>query len=383
MVTAIVRTPYQQVTFAGNVLTNVLSVSATFGFDQRVPEARVTVPVRPGTGGHLDSLVIAAGASIGTSRTIFSGRSIEFDYRLWPRSVTIVGRGELYKALTYVNEQDPNGDGDVGLFLEDFVGASSATDQDIVAAVLTQAGVSFSGGNIGGTGQLLGTQAPDVFLWRVGQSALDYIDAIDKISAVADPPGFYRTFETVGGVIHRSLIGGRPRGTADATYTEGTDISSGGSSRSVLDLYNFVRVTGYDYGDGSGASTFTLEGSNDFQPITEPHVLRFGSQMIERETMAEAGDGMSCEEVAIALSADVNREVVRIQGLDTPKDDHIGPGATVLVQAAGGLPDRLGIGEKMWVQSITIVPFPSYHQTYTCLGGGPPDGDPSLPAVPQ
>jgi hypothetical protein len=63
--------------------------------------------------------------------------------------------------------------------LDDLTGGP-ATDQDIVAAVLTKAGVSFSGGNIGGTGQLLGTVADDAFMWRVGQSALDYIDAVDK-----------------------------------------------------------------------------------------------------------------------------------------------------------------------------------------------------------
>jgi hypothetical protein len=185
-------------------------------------------------------------------------------------------------------------------------------------------------------------------------------------------------------VIHRSLVGGRPRGSADATYTEGENISAASSSRSILDLFNYVSVSGADFGDGLGPVQFVLPGSNDFQSVDEPHIYSFSSALIERETIAEAGDGMSCEEVALALSADVNREVVRISGLETPLDDAVGPGATLLVQGPGGSPDRLGMGELMWLQNITITPFPAYKQTYTCLGGGlDGGGDPDLPAVPQ
>jgi hypothetical protein len=384
MVTAVVRTPVASVTWAGNLLTQITSISVTNGLDQRVAECRVAMPVKPGSGGHLDSLVITAGASGGTSRTIFDGFSVQGEYQLWPRQFVLIGRGQLYKALTYVNFEGATQDGGPGGLLLDDLTGGPATDQDIVQAVLDKAGVSYSSGNIGGTGTLLGTQADEAFMWRIGQSALDYIDSIDKISAVADPGAFYRTYETVGGVIHRSLVGGRPRSTANATYTEGENISAGSSTRSVLDLYNYVAVSGYDYGDGSGPVQFVLPGSNDFQDSSHPHTYSFASQMIERETIAESGDGMSCEEVATALSADVNREAVRIQGLETPLDDAVGPGATLLVQGPGGAAVRLGVGEKLWLQSITITPFPAYKQSYTCLGGGlDGGGDPDLPAVPQ
>lgn len=387
---AIVRNPYLKVTYAGNVLAQVLNAQVSAGLDQRVMEAKVTVPTRPVIGGYLDALLIEAGANIGTSRPIFDGFALQFEYRLWPRSVDIIGRGQLYKALTYVNHEGSTQDGGPGgLMLDDLTGGP-ATDQDIVQAVLTKAGVSYTGSNIGGTSTVFGTQADETFLWRVGQSALDYIDGIDKISAVVSPaPGFFRTFETLGGVVWRSMVGGRPRDTADATYTEGNsssggNISSGASTRSILELYNYVTVTGYDYGDGTGPISFTLPGSNDFQDVDDPHVFSFSSAMIERETDAETGSGMSCETVANALMADVNREVVRIQGLETPLDDQVGPGATLLVQALGGVPDRLGIGEKMWLQNITITPVPAYKQTYTCLGGGlDGTGDPDLPPVPQ
>lgn len=384
MATAIVRTPVCTVTYAGNVLTQITGVSVTAGLDQRVMECRVTMPVKPGSGGHLDTLVISAGASSGTARTIFSGVTVQGEYQLWPRQFVLIGRGSLYSALTYVNWEGATQDGGPGGLLLDDLTGGPATDQDIVKAVLDKVGVSYTAGNIGGTGTLLGTQADEAFMWRVGQSALDYIDSIDRISAVADPGAFYRTYETVGGVIHRSLVGGRPRSTADATYTEGTNISSGSSTRSVLDLYNYVAVSGYDYGDGTGPVQFVLAGSNDFQDINHPHTYSFASQMIERELAAEPGDGISCEDVATALAADVNREVVRLQGLETPLDDAVGPGATLLVQGPGGAPVRLGIGEKMWLQSITITPMPAYKQSYTCLGGGLSGaGDPDLPAVPQ
>jgi hypothetical protein len=105
MPTAIVRTPVATVTWAGNLLTQVTGITVSNGLDQRVAECRVTMPVRPGSGGHMDSLVITAGASSGTSRTIFNGVSVEADYQLWPRQYVLVGRGQLYRAVTYVNHE--------------------------------------------------------------------------------------------------------------------------------------------------------------------------------------------------------------------------------------------------------------------------------------
>jgi hypothetical protein len=71
---------------------------------------------------------------------------------------------------------------------------------------------------------------------------------------------------------------------------------------------------------------------------------------------------------------DVNRETVSVR-LTTGRDDLIWPGYTVQVQAGGGIPDRLGIGEKLWVDEVTcsVTEQGVFQQEVTGTGGGLPD----------
>jgi hypothetical protein len=370
-----VRHPYLAVTFAGQPVTNVFRAPQTFSVKQRVATAEVTVDAMPATGTYRDLCQIVCGASEGAARETFEGELVRRQFQFYPRRLTLSFKGRLYRAQKYRLPRDENG-ADEGLWLEDLLGASTGTDEEIVRAVLTRAGVAFDPADILGTGRVLGALGDDAYVWRWDQPALDYIAKLDEVSAVytdaTSPAGFYQTFEVPGRVV-RALIGRRPRDTEDATYTEGVNIKRGATAeRGIEGLYDAVRVTGYSFGPDDTVE-FYLPGSNDFSVEGQPEVYPFASPLIETEEHAEV--------VAQALMLEVNNEAVTAS-LSTPEQDDVGPGGTILVQAPGGAVDRLGTGEKLAVEDLRLDPWPVYMQHYAAKGGGLPDGDPYLPEVP-
>ncbi len=275
------RKTYLAATLNGAPLSNILSARCSFGFDLQVSEAVIYVPYDPVQGlPDVDVYDVPVTLSMGAGTNNaqrFAGLFRRHDFTLYPRAVGLVCYGPLIRAQQHENNQE--GVGSVGgLDLNDLVagGGAGATDQQIVQAVLARVlRLSFSAGNIGGTGVVMGSQtgtasSPSAFLWRngtnpslkmdvggKGETALEYIQRIDAISAVATPPptltpaGFYRTYETLNGTIVRALIGSRPRVAADFFFTEGQDIESGTASREYP-LANRVYVQGYDYGNSLG-----------------------------------------------------------------------------------------------------------------------------------
>lgn len=359
-----------------------------------------------------DNIVVTMGA--GTNNVVrFNGLFRRFDYSLSPRMVGLVCFGHLIRAQQYENNDEGAGSPG-GLDINDLqsggVGTTS-TDQNIVIAVLSRVpNLAYTSGNIAGTGVIFGGQVttlgPSPFLWRNGQNpsikldvggkgetALEYIQRIDAVSAVytnsTSPAGFYRLYEQVGGTIRRSLLGSRPRGVVDFTFTEGVDIEAGTSSREYP-AANRVYVQGYDYASRSGhgmgpvsnLQSTTIQSNNPFMPSTEKHTYTFSSPLLERGLDADAGTGMSCETVANALMLDVNRELVRCT-FTTPLDYLIGPGTTILVQSPGGIPDRLGIGEPLWVvhNDISVGEDGHFSQQPQGLGGGLPDNYTPAPLI--
>jgi hypothetical protein len=227
----------------------------------------------------------------------------------------------------------------------------------------------------------------------VGQHALEYIQQWDAVSAVytsdTDPIGFFRTFETVNG-IYRALIGGRPRGSLDVPeFSEGIDILTGARASREYPLANAAYVTGADFGLAGAnpvrnvnGTAFVGQSSNPFQPSSRSVTYQFQSRFIEWALESDPGIvGMSCEKVGNALLADLNRETVTVN-FRTWRDDLILPGYTILVQGPGGAPDRLGVGEKLWVDEVTtgIDADGSFYQEISATGGGSPDS--ATPAPP-
>jgi hypothetical protein len=314
------------VTVGGNTAAWVMGLRWSAGFDLQVGEASVTCALDPG-GSYYDEVVITVN---GIQR--WRGFVVEKNYALYPKQTTLTCRDPLYKAAEYA----PSDELTDGLYLEDIIGASSGTDQDIVTAVLGLAGVSSVGG-IGGTSTILGTVAPEEFLWRRGETALSYIGRIDAISLG------YRTYFN-GSFVVRTPVS-IDAGSPSHTFTEGVDIRSGSASRTVLQTYNSVRVGGYDVGDYEDPRVWYIESSNAYQ--SEPKVFVFESKMIERKRDSDPGDGMSTESVANYWINEVNREFVKVT-MTTPSDAQLLPGQTHTIQAS----DRLGTGQNLWAQRV-------------------------------
>lgn len=349
----IVRDTVLDASVGGNAINDILTARVSLGYDLAVSEAVVTCATFPG-GGYFDSLDISMN---GQSR--FSGVVVSVDYSLYPRAVQLMGRGRMFFLQKYRLQGDlvdPN----QGLSLLELVGSATATDQQIVSAVLDRAGVGTNGGGIGGTGSVLGLVAPEEFAWKMNESALDYIHKIDKISLG------YRTFETAGGQIFRAQVNSRPGGGESLTFTEGIDIREGSASRSVQDLFTAVRVGGYSVGDYLEPRVIYMEGSNPYGG--SPQIFEFESEMIEYR---DGADRISCESVAAYWLGELNREIVKLS-LTTPRDDLIGPGQVHLVQGPGGSADRLGTGEPLWVQRVDIEINQSgeFRQNIQYIGGG-------------
>src|SRR5579859_1397919 len=360
-----------------------------------------------------DDITLTMGAGNNVLR--FKGLFRKFNYALFPRAVTLVCYGYLIRAHEYQNfEGDPGNDPQMGgLSLLALTGSATPTDADVVKAVLTRAGVSYTAGNILGTGVTWGSRGTVpvpafTYVWRagmmpgaqivmtgfggIGQTALDYIPEWDKVSAVytnaTSPAGFYRTYETVNGIF-RSLIGGRPRNVVDFTFSEGIDIEANGQGTREYPIANAAYVTGHDYPGISGAnpvrnvngSTFVGLQGNPFQPTSRPVPYEFASSFIEWALEADGGIGMNCERVGNALLADLNRETVTAS-FRTPRDDLITPGKTILVQGPGGQPDRLGVAEPLWVDEVTtgIDENGMFYQELMGTGGGIADAFTPAPA---
>jgi len=213
-------------------------------------------------------------------------------------------------------------------------------------------------------------------LFESGETAISYIERYDEIDAemsASDSGGRYRTFETVGSVTYRARVGGRPRSGTDFTLTEGLDILSGSFDRTTNGLKNYIVVKGYDVGGGFGPFAYPTPGDAGFGGEGK-RTLVYSSEMIERAHEADAGPGMACETVANVLMLDYNREFVN-GSIVTFRDDAYGIAQTHLVQGPGGAPDRLGVGEPLWVVSLEIsIDRQGFRQRISYLGGGSPDG---------
>lgn len=394
-----VRSISLSATLAGAAINDVLSARCSFGMDQLVAEASLVCATKPAGVNYDQEVIITMGAGVNNVQR-FKGKVRELNYDLYPRAVALVCKGELNKAAEYENWEDAGGGG--GLLISDLTGSALATDQAIVRAVLTKAGVPYSDANVGGTGVQFGAASPsgrdlgEQFMWGngtspdleasglqigAGESALSYIQRFDAVSAVYDAAsaggGFYRTFESLSGTVYRTLVGGRPRSTQQFTFEEGVDIFEANSQRERY-LSNYFIVSGYDDGLGLGGEYFSVSSSQAETDGKRPYA--FSSPFIQRSNISDAGTGMAAETVANALLLDNLRETVRLT-MTTPRDDLIGPGQTHLVQAAGGSSDRLGIGEKLWVirVDVQIDNRGNFSQTMEYLGGGAPDA--YLPVV--
>src|SRR6185503_19752879 len=128
--TATERTTVLAVDFNGSAVTNAISARVSLGYDMGLGEASIEVagPV-PTSGSYYDDVTIVVNGV-----TWFSGILTQFDYALFPRTVTLQCKGRMwllqqYKLTGAVEKNE-------GLSLADLMRGTSPTDENIVSAVL-------------------------------------------------------------------------------------------------------------------------------------------------------------------------------------------------------------------------------------------------------
>lgn len=368
MPTTSVFTPTVSATLNGSSIVGVRKARVISSFSDPVTKIYCTVyPAITWTDG--DTLAVTMGA--GTNNVLSgTGTIYEADYLNSGPTFELVARGPLFRAQKYRNNVSG------GLTLTDLTGGP-ATDEAIAKAVLTIAGVTYNPANIGGTGYLRGTLAPTAFTWRQGETALDYLNRLTKASLG------YRMVETIGGDVTRVQVFGRPTSTASFSLEQGVDIFSGGHTQfDAFGKFTTVTVTGYDYGDGNGAVSFTYP---DLAAGVAPYL--YSSEMIESAQGWDVNRGMSAANVALNfVLPEVDRVATRVSGIKTPRDDVFEPGQTHQVNASW-----LGLtNELLWCMSVTRECDDKWFtQTLEYLGGGTasdvlrqlPSGDALFPST--
>ncbi|HKE95940.1 MAG TPA: hypothetical protein VKB34_16650, partial [Povalibacter sp.] len=258
-----VRTVSLMVTMASTVLNDVISARGEVSADSGWPTCSVFVKdypyvdndPNPITGVPLDeeeTITVVAGA--GNNVTRFTGRVRRFRPSAFPRAIEIVATG----TLAYANEWAPKEDIRFGF---DFFGDSGATDEELIQYALDQVpGVSYSSGNIDGTGTTLAVE-PGVwaaFDWKAGTTAWSYIQNVDRAT-------LFRTYQTRDGTIRRVQMIGHPDSTEDFTLANEDILEGASGDRNTEQTRNCVEVKGHDYGTGTDITLGSATGTNSFQ----------------------------------------------------------------------------------------------------------------------
>ncbi len=347
------RHPFLRVTVDGREVTDRLSGRVSLGYTLRTAEADVEAFGMPSWAHKWSIVTIEMGATRSTSAVRFVGFLIEQYWTLYPRFVRLTCRGFLIKAqITQCNT--PGG-------VDMSNGGVGAKDEDQVSTMLDNCGLTTDvvGRDIGGTGTLIGTVATSQDRWNDRESGQSFIDKLDAISLG------YRTFDTIGGTIRRAQITANPQPSAAFTFTEGVDIYRATNQDTILEARNRVVVTGFNL--GSLTVSDTQQQASPFIPSPTGYVTQeISNPLIERSLAADAGDGLSCEDVAKWQLGELNRDLSRVV-FTTHRDDPVAPGTTIAVAA----PDRLGVSRNYWVQQVDIQidRRNNFTQVLTCLAG--------------
>jgi hypothetical protein len=329
---ATVYTPYVAATLNGAPIEGVRKARVISTFTDPVTKIYVSLYPRIAWA-EGDTLAVTTGSGTnnvlsGTAQ-IYTGKSSNTGPEF-----NLTAYGRLFLAQRYTNNT-PN-----GTTLADLIGGP-ATDEDIAMAVLDVVGIPYNPADIGGTGIVRGALAPDAYTWRQGESALAYLIRLSKASLG------YRMIERINGDIARVQVVGRPQVTPDFSMTEGVDIFPGASAEyDTLGKYTVVEVNGFDFGEGVGPVSYKL-------PDPSPAGVQayvYSSEMIERASELDTGGGISAQNVAVNfVEPEVNRVIVHVSGVKTPRDDTFSPGQTHQITS-----ERLDLNAAfLWLYSVT------------------------------
>lgn len=342
--TATVRTPYLQVKSNGTALSSsyVRSATCSMGYDQQIMEATVVVKDASALPARGAWITVKMGASSGTATIRFAGYLVEYDYSLWPYSVSLLCKGPLIKAQQY-NNPTPNG--------TDLTNSGvGKTDQAMITQILTACGV-VTGSNytvsIGGTGRVLGKVATKYYKWYHNDDGLSAIQNLDQICLG------YRLFESIDGsgnlTVTRLQVSILPSGGSTWSFTEGTDIYEATHQDTILNSYNSFLVAGFNPDKAQANATTYTHTYATALPWTQ--LWSLSSSLIEYANTADrpSGEGMSCQEVAEWANTEYNSGLsLHKIPFTTPRDDLVLPGQIFDVSST----HLNWVGGQLWVQNV-------------------------------
>lgn len=327
-----------------------------YGFDRRVAEASFVLQRIPSWLEPWAPITLAAGATDATTEVRFSGYVWDFPrFNFGPRKHTVDCRGPLIKADTALVSDETNDTDIPGIDLSGFTAAAQTV------AVLDECGLAaeYDLADIGGTGELLGTQtaqkakgsvAPNV--WKRNESGLSFLKKRDEVEL-----GFWLVETLVPGRglrIVRRQVTPRPRPiTPTITLTEGTDgnppdidRSSTASHSSNLETYNRWVITGYD--PGSGPPKVVVYGPHPRPVPGVPYISKtLSSNLIEKQSSSDDGFGLACDTVG-AWKYDESSHILIKAEVTTPNDHPFNLTEEVGVYS----PDRLQVAQTLWCRTV-------------------------------
>jgi len=356
--TTTVRALSCSVTFNAVSLTDVIQARGQIVADTGWPTCSVFVTAKPGSGEEDAALSVTAGA--GNNVTRFTGVLREFRSVGFPKSIELVCSGTLAYAEDWAPHEDLVYVSGSGFLSADSNDMDPATDQVLVRAILDATpNVTYTSGDIAGTGITLGSEAPDAFTWKAGVSAWRMIQQLDRAT-------LYRTYQDRNGAIKRVQMVGHPSGSPSFTLADDDVLDGSTGTRETTRTRNGVLVTGHDYGKGLGPVQATRTGSFHGWATRWD---KFSSDMIESgEDPPGTPDGLGglqAGDIADAVLDDVLKEFVEAS-VPTWRDDTIEPGVTMLLDCL----NRLAIGENLWVQGYSWEVTDNWTATLTLSGGG-------------
>jgi hypothetical protein len=326
--TVAVYRPYCTATIGGQQIDPAIVRGARVetGFADPVSKGYVRLISDPGFSQGEEVTITMGGGQNNITR--FRGTILQGDWLNSGPTFELVCRGPLWAVQKYRNNRP------LGFTLLDMTGGP-ATDEDIARAVLDIVGVAYNAGQIGGTGIPRGASAAVAYTWKRGESALDYLQRLTKASLG------YKMVESPEDEnnIHRVQVLSQPGGGSEYSFTQGVDIFEGGhTQKSTFEAYDAWQVTGFDYGDGLGPVSY----SDPTEIGNGAIAYAYSSEMIESIDEDDPRDGMNAALVAGYIRGETDHTIVRLSGLQTPRDDLFGPGQVHHITAPWlGLDDDL------------------------------------------
>ncbi len=343
-----------------------LPIRCSYGYDLRIAEATLHFHELPSGLTNWSTVSISMGR-VGTGTTgltqRFAGYCYDTTWELWPLTMTVPCKGHLVLADVVRVPEDEEAEADglplvaeylaPGLDLSADPSSGAAwTDADMVTYVLGECGLAAKivAGGIGGTGKYLGQLAFDQFVWKRGQSGLQYIEALDQFCLG------YRTYDTIAGIRRTQVSPRTPFLDNRIDVNEAGHLLEGSSTTVQLAATaNRIVVEGMNYGGYSLVAVETAAHVSAPPGIT--YVTHaFKSPMIELDEPDDVDNiGLSCREVAQWLLTEKNSKYFE-SNLVTWQDDLFVPGDTVYQNSPhmGGPNAESSFGEgvqqSLWIR---------------------------------